>query len=128
MKSKRIHFNKLEKGTNAILILCALIFVSVGIFDLFPDLSQVWTKRISMLGYIFIVVHFWKIFIHPNYVGWNKHGMHIRIKTILGKRLSFKDIKSTDLENGVLKISKLDGKKIELDLNGIEAEDIERLN
>lgn len=127
MKSKRIHFDKLDKWTSGILVVLALICISVGIFDLFPKLSPEWTKRISALGYIFLVIHFGKMFVRPNYVGWNKKGMNVRIKSILGESFSFKDIKSTDLENGILKITKICGKKIELDLNGIETQDIDRL-
>jgi len=128
MKSKRIHFDKLDKWTSGILIALALICISVGIFDLFPDLSTEWTKRISAFGYVFLVIHFGKMFIRPNYVGWNKRGMNIRIKSFLGESLSFKDIKSTDFENGILKITKICGQKIEMDLNGIETEDIDKLN
>ncbi len=128
MKRKKIHFDELDKWTSGILIALALICISVGIFELIPNLSPEWTKRISAFGYILLVIHFGKMFIRPNYVGWNKRGMNIRIKSILGESFSFKDIKSTYLENGVLKITKLGGKEIELDLNGIETEDIDRLN
>ncbi len=128
MKNKRIHFDKLDKWTNAILIVLALICISVGVFDLFPNLSSVWTKRISAVGYIFLVIHFGKMFVRPNYVGWNKRGMNIRIKSILGESLSFKDIKSTVLENGILSITKFGGQKINLDLNGIETQDIDQLH
>lgn len=128
MKAKRIHFDKLNKWTSGILIVLALICISVGIFDLFPNLSPEWTKRISAFGYVFLVIHFGKMFVRPNYVGWNKRGMNIRIKSFLGESLSFKDIKSTDLEDGILKITKIGGQKIELDLNGIETQDIDKLN
>ncbi len=128
MKTKRIYFDKLDKWTSRILIVLALICISVGIFDLFPNLSPEWTKRISIFGYVFLVIHFGKMFIRPNYVGWNKQGMTIRIKSFLGESFSFKDIKSIDLKNGILKITKISGEKIELDLNEIETQDIDKLN
>ncbi len=127
MKSKRILFDKMDKWTNGLLILLALICVSVGIFELFPNLSPEWTKRISAFGYVFLIIHFGKMFVRPNYVGWNKQGMNIRIKSFIGESLSYKDIKSMDLENGILKITKIGGQKIEFDLNGIETEDIDRI-
>lgn len=83
---------------------------------------------VAALGYVFLILHFGKMIVRPNYVGWNKRGMHIRIKSFLGESLRFKDIKSTDLENGILKITKNGGKKIEIDLNGIETQDMDRLN
>lgn len=128
MNTKRIHFDKLDNWTNGILITLALICISIGIFDLFPNLSPEWTKRISAFGYIFLVIHFGKMFVRTNYVAWNKKGMNIRLKSFLGNSLNFEDIKSTNFENGILTINKMDGQKIELDLNGIETEDVDRLN
>ena len=103
MKTKRLHFDKLDKWPSVVLIVLALICISVGIFEVFPNLSPTWTKRIAALGYVFLILHFGKMFVRPNYVGWNKRGMHIRIKSLLGESLRFKDIKSTDLENGLRK-------------------------
>ena len=61
------------------------------------------------------------------YVGWNKAGITIRIKSFLGKSFNFKDVQSTDLQNRILTIVKKNGKKIELDLSEIEKSDIDKL-
>ena len=45
----------------------------------------------------------------------------------MGKSFNFKDVKSTDLQNGILTVVKKNGKKIELDLSEIEENDVERI-
>ena len=128
MKTKRIHFEKRNKLTNVIFILLALILVCIGDFDFLPNLSSEWAKRLNAIGYFFIAIHFGKMFIHPNYVEWNKRGMSIKIKSILGRNISFKDVKSTNFRKHILKITKTDGKEIKFDLNEFEAQDIDKLN
>ena len=124
---KRIYFNHISSWKNGIIIIPALICFLIGSLDLFNEPYADWNRRIFGIGSILLVIFFLKMVYGRYYVGWNKVGITIRIKSFLGKSFNFKDIKSTDLENGILTIVKKDGKKIELDLREIEKNDVERL-
>ena len=86
-----------------------------------------WNRRIFAFGSILMAVFFARMVFGKYYVGWNKVGITIRIKSFLGKSFNFKDVKSTDFQNGILTVVKRDGKKIELDLSEIEENDVERI-
>ena len=124
---KNIYFNKISSWKNGILIIPSIICYLIGTFELFSELNIVWNKRITALGSIFMVLFFLKMVVGRYYVGWNKVGITIRIKSFLGKSFNFKDVKSTDFQNGILTVVKKDGKKIELDLSEIEENDVERI-
>jgi hypothetical protein len=126
-KMKKIYFNNISSWKNGILIIPSIICYLIGTFELFSELNIVWNKRITALGSIFMVLFFLKMVVGSYYVGWNKVGITIRIKSFLGKSFNFKDVKSTDFQNGILTVVKKDGKKIELDLSEIEENDVERI-
>lgn len=52
---------------------------------------------------VIIALFFLKMLYGRYYVGWNKIGITIRIKSFVGKLFNFKDVKSTDLQNGIRK-------------------------
>ena len=124
---KKIYFNNISSWKNGILIIPSIICYLIGTFELFSELNIVWNKRITALGSIFMVLFFLKMEVGRYYVGWNKVGITIRIKSFLGKSFNFKDVKSTDFQNGILTVVKKDGKKKELDLSEIEENDVERI-
>jgi hypothetical protein len=68
------------------------------------------------------------MFFYKNYVGWNKMGITIRIKSFFGETINFKDIKTKEFTNDVLNISKINGNEIKIDLSGIKKSDIDELN
>ena len=124
---KRIYFNHISSWKNGVLIISSIICSLIGTFELFSEPNIVWNKRIFALGSILMVIFFARMVIGKYYVGWNKIGITIRIKSFLGKSFNFKDVKSTDLQNGILTVVKKDGKKIELDLSEIQENDVERI-
>ena len=75
-----------------------------------------------------MVIFYTRMIIGKYYVGWNKVGITIRIKSFLGESFSFKDVQSIDLQNGILTIVKKNGNQIKLDVSEIEKSDIEKLN
>ena len=109
------------------MIIPSIIFFLIGTFELFSEPNTVWNKRISILGSILMMLFFARMSYGKYYVGWNKVGITIRIKSFLGKSFNFKDVKSTDLQNGILSVVKKNGKKIELDLSEIEENDVVRI-
>jgi hypothetical protein len=124
---KRIYFNHISSWKNGVLIISSIICSLIGTFELFSEPNIVWNKRIFALGSILMVIFFARMVIGKYYVGWNKIGITIRIKSFLGKSFNFKDVKSNDLQNGILTVVKKDGKKIELDLSEIQENDVERI-
>jgi len=124
---KRVYFNHISSWTNGVLTISSIICSLIGEFELFSEPNIAWNKRIFTLGSILMVVFFARMVIGKYYVGWNKVGITIRIKFFLGKYFNFKDVKSTDLQNGILTVVKKDGNKIEFDLSEIEENDFERI-
>ena len=124
---KKVYFNNISSWKNGILIIPSIIFFLIGTFELFSEPNTVWNKRISILGTILMMLFFARMSYGKYYVGWNKVGITIRIKSFLGKSFNFKDVKSTDLQNGILTVVKKNGKKIELDLSEIEENDVVRI-
>jgi len=124
---KKVYFNNISSWKNGVLIILSIICYLIGTFELFSEPNIVWNKRIFALGSILMVIFFGRMVIGKYYVGWNKVGITIRIKSFLGKSFNFKDVKSTDLQNRMLTVVKKDGKKIELDLSEIQEKDIERI-
>jgi hypothetical protein len=125
---KRIYFNHISGWKNGIIIIPTLICFLISSFELFNEPYTQWNKRIFGIGSVLLVIFFLKMTYGRYYVGWNKVGITIRIKSFLGKSFNFKDVKSTDLQNGILTVVKKDGIKIELDLREIEKSDVDRLS
>ena len=125
---KRIRFNKLNDWKNGILIVLSIICMFSGAFEIFGESKKELNKMLEIIGLVAMMIYFARISFGKYYVGWNKVGITIRIKSFFGKSFNFIDVKSTDYQNGILTIVKKDGKKIELDLSEIEKNDVGRIN
>lgn len=68
------------------------------------------------------------MFWFTNYVQYNKKGIFIRIKTFLGKSISFDNVERTELENQVLKVYKYDGNNYHFNMKNIDENDSQRVN
>ena len=68
------------------------------------------------------------MFWYRNYVQWNKKGAAIKINSWTGKSLSFDQIRTTELKEKNLIITKKNGNKITFDLNEIAESDTQKLN
>ena len=125
-KMKRIRFNKLNDWKNGSIVTFSLIcFILQGYFNVG---GTQWNTMLGIFGSIGIVIFFARMSYGKYYVGWNKVRIRIRINSFFGKSFNFKDIKSTNLENGILTVTKKSGEIIELDLSEIENSDNELLN
>jgi hypothetical protein len=124
---KRIRFNKLNDWKNGILIVLSTICMFSGAFEIFGESKTEWNKILGIMSSVGIVIFFARMSFGKYYVGWNKLGITIRIKSFWGKSFNFKDIKSTKIQNRILTIVKNNGNKIELDLSKIEENDVERI-
>ncbi len=126
---KRIHFDNLNKNWFLVTILIlSIIFLLVGIFELIPFENQKINKRISGVGFLLQTLYFSRMFWYKNYIQWNKKGAVIKINSFLGKSLSFNQIKTTELNEKKLIITKDNGKIITFDLNEITESDTQKLN
>jgi hypothetical protein len=124
---KRIRFNKFNDWKNGVLLILTIICMFSGTFEIFGETKTEWNKVLAIIGYLGMVIYFGRMSFGKYYVGWNKVGITIRIRSFLGKSFNFKDVKSTDLQNGILTVVKKNGKKIELDLSEIEENDVEKI-
>lgn len=126
---KRIHFDNLNKNWFLITILIlSIILLLFGIFEFIPFENPKINKRISGIGFLLQALFFSRMFWYKNYVQWNKKGAVIRINSFMVKSLSFDRIKTTELNEKKLTITKVNGGKITFDLNEIAESDTEKLN
>lgn len=71
--------------------------------------------------------YYFNIILKKNYFGWSKNGMIIKINNFIREyQISYNEIKSYELKNGILTIIKSNGKS-EFDLTKIEQIDIEKM-
>ncbi len=124
---KRIRFNKLNDWKNGILITLTIICTFSGTYEIFGESKTEWNKMLGIIGSVGMVIFFARMSYGKYYVGWNKAGITIRVKSLLGKSFNFKDVQAINLQNGILTVVKKSGNKIELDLTEIEKTDIDKL-
>jgi len=127
---KRIHFGNLNKKGRWILL--PLIFVGLfliinGAFDFIKFTNPKTSKYLNAIGYLIIFGFSTQMFWYKNYVQWNNRGIHIRIKSFLGKNIKFKEIISSELTNKKLILKTVYGNKIEFDLSEIVESDSKKL-
>ena len=126
---KKIHFDNLNKNWFLITVLIlSIIFLLVGIFEFIPFENPKINKRISGVGFLLQALFFSRMFWYKNYIQWNKKGAVIRINSLLGKSLSFDQIKTTELNEKKLKITKTNGEIVIFDLKEIAESDTQKLN
>ncbi len=126
---KKIHFDQLNGNWVFLLILILSIgFVLLGVIKPFQFENPKVYNYISGTGFL-LQTFFWsKTFWFRNYVSWNKVGTLIRINSLLGKSITFKDVKNVDLQESVLSITKTGDENIQFDLSEFQKADIERLH
>ena len=125
---KRIHFDNMKSWIWISVLIISLVFILVGTFEIIEFENPKLNKRISGVGFLLQVVYYSKMFWHKNYVQWSKKGAVIRINSWTGKSLSFKQIKTTELNDKKLIITKKDETKVTFDLNEIAESDTQKLN
>ncbi|MCB4800294.1 hypothetical protein [Neotamlana laminarinivorans] len=125
---KRIHFDNMKSWFWITILIFSLIFILTGTFELFDFENPKLNKRISAIGFLLQVLFYSRMFWYKNYVQWNKKGANIRVNSFLGKSLNFEQIKTTELNEKTLIITKTNGNKITFDLNEIEDSDSQKLN
>tara|TARA_R100001369_G_C3251450_1_gene156184 strand:- start:83 stop:505 length:423 start_codon:yes stop_codon:yes gene_type:complete len=125
---KRIHFENMKGWIWVSVLILSLVFILAGTFELIEFENPKWNKKISAIGFFLQVIYYSKMFWHKNYVQWNKKGAIIRINSWTGKTLSFSQIKTTELNEKVLIITKKDETKTTFDLNEIAESDTQKLN
>lgn len=128
MEKKKIHFDNMKSWIWISILFLSLIFILVGIFELFEFENPKLNKRISAIGFFLQVIYFSKMFWYKNYVQWNKKGAVIRISSWSSKSLNFEQIKKTELIDGKLIITKNNGDTVTFDLNEIKEADSQKLN
>ena len=126
---KRIHFDYLGKpNLSHLLVIFSLICIVVAIIEPFEFENPKTYKYIISCGLFLQAIYFSKLFWFKNTVQWNKKGANIRVNSFWGKTLSFDQVKSTELNENKLTVTKTNGNIITLDLNEIADSDSQKLN
>ena len=125
---EKIHFENKINPKLKFLIILSIPFLLIGSLDLIHFNDPRINKYFSVIGFLLITTYFSRMFWFKNYVQWNYKGILIKIKSLIGKSISFDKIKENHLNNGILTITKTNGKEFRIDLEGISKNDAEKLN
>ena len=123
---KKIHFDNMKNWIWIAILILSGIFIVCGGFELFENPKT--NKTLTIIGFLFQIIYFSRMFWYKNYVQWNKKGAVIRINSWSGKSLSFDQIKKTELIEKKMIITKDNGNTVTFDLNEISESDTQRLN
>ncbi len=121
---KRIYFDNFSHWKNGVLIAVALVCILIGLWYL--D-SSIWYRRMNALGFFLMVIVLGKRFTRKYYVGWNKLAIVIKLRSILGKDIRFRDIAAIERSADSLMIKKRDGNILRFAIAEINTTDIDRL-
>ena len=125
---KRIHFDNMRNKFRITILILSIFCFIIGIFEPIEFSSYDLNKYILKIGFLLQILYFSQMFWYKNYVQWNKKGVNIKINSFLGKSLSFDQVKTTELNEKTLTITKNNGITITIDLNEIEESDSKKLN
>lgn len=125
---KRIHFDNMKNSFWIVILILSIIFIVGGTFELFQFENAKSNKWMSVVGFFLQAIYFSKMFWYENYVQWNKKGALIKINSFMGKSLIFNEIKTFELNDKKLKITKINDSTVIFDLNDITESDTQKLN
>lgn len=125
---KRIHFDNMKNSFWIVILILSIIFIVGGTFELFQFENAKSNKWMSIVGFFLQAIYFSKMFWYENYVQWNKKGALIKINSFMGKSLIFNEIKTIELNDKKLKITKINDSTVIFDLNDITESDTQKLN
>ena len=125
---KRIHFDNMKNSFWIVILILSIIFIVGGTFELFQFENAKLHKWMSVVGFFLQAIYFCKMFWYENYVQWNKKGALIKINSFMGKSLIFNEIKTFELNDKKLKITKINDSTVIFDLNDITESDTQKLN
>ncbi|MFI2744606.1 hypothetical protein ACG2LH_17865 [Zhouia sp. PK063] len=125
---KRIYFDNLKNWIWITILILSLLFILAGTFEFFQFDNPKVNKKISAIGFFLQAIYYSKVIWHKNYFQWNKKRAYIRINSWTGKSLSFDQIRTTELNNKKLIITKKNGNKVSFDVNEIMESDTQKLN
>lgn len=125
---EKIYFENKINPKLKFLIILSIPFVLLGSLNLIPFNDPRINKYSSVIGFLLLTIYFSRMFWYKNYVQWNYKGIHIKIKSFIGKSISFEKIKENHFNKETITITKTNGKKITINLEGISKSDTEKLN
>ena len=125
---KRIHFDTMLNWIWIVIVVLSVVFILIGTFEIFEFENSEINKRISFVGFLLQVIYVTLVFWYKNYVLWNKRGSIIRINSFMTKSLNFDQIKTSELDEKKLILTKYNGSKVTFDMNNIAESDTHQLN
>ena len=125
---KRIHFDNMKNWRWITILILSLVLILVGSFELFDFENPIINKSLTASGFFLQALFYSRFIWYKNYFQWNKKRTYIRINSWVGKSISFDQIKSTELNEKDLIITKKNGNKYKIHLNNIVKSDVQKLN
>lgn len=125
---EKIYFDNLRNNFSTGLFILSALCLIFGIFELIEFSNSDIHGNLRKTGFLLQALYFSKMFWYKNYVQWNKLGAVIRINSIFGKSIKFVDVRSTEINNKILTVTKTSGEKITFNLKQISESDIQKFN
>ena len=125
---KKIHFDNMKNWRWITVLILSLILILVGSLELFEFENTIINKCLTVSGFFLQVLFYSRFIWHKNYFQWNKKGTYIRINSWVGKSIKFDQIKSIEMNEKDLIITKKNGNKFKIQLNDILKSDVQKLN
>jgi len=125
---KRIHFDSMKNWRWITILILSVVLILIGSFELFDFKNPIINKSLTASGFFLQALFYSRFIWHKNYFQWNKKRTYIRINSWVGKSISFDQIKSTELNENDLIITKKNGNKYKIHLNNIVKSDVQKLN
>lgn len=125
---KKIHFDRLNGNWKFLLIIIlSLLCIALSLFKPISFQNEEVYEWVSTTGFLLQVLFWIKMFWYRNYVNWNAKGINIRIKSAFGKSLAFSRIKSVEITDKRITITKKDEEILLLNLVEFRDDDVEKL-
>ncbi|MBO3099972.1 hypothetical protein [Gelidibacter pelagius] len=128
---KKIHFGNLKRKERWLIATLGIIGLSLiinGAFEFVEFENPKTNNYLNATGFLIIAIISTQMFWYQNYVQWNNRGILIKVKSLLGKNIKFKEIKSSELTDKKLVITETFGNKIVIDLSHIVESDTLKLH
>lgn len=99
------------------------VVVALGTVTLLVEVDTGFSWMVLLLVYVALTCLYVPMFFHKRYIGYNKHGMYIRMARDRGHMLRFELVRNMSLQNGLLTIELRDGSQHVIDLDDADPRD-----
>lgn len=124
---KRIHFENMTHWFWYAVLSLSIILILIGTFEYFDFENKEIYGYMRIAGFLLAALYFSKGFWFKNYVRWNNKSIFIRLHSWSSRTVKYKEIKSSEVNDKQLIISKFNGEILNFDLIEFADTDVHKL-